>query len=52
MDKKKILNILEWVGTILIILLACSWFLGIKVKTNSEGETVCYNLWNHEVKCR
>jgi len=51
-EKKNIKGIIEAVATILFILLGCSWAFGIKVTTNEDGETKCYNVWNHEVKCR
>ena len=50
--KKKILNVIEWVVTIIVILLAASWFIGFKVRVNDEGETKCYNFWDREVQCR
>lgn len=50
--KKKILNVIEWVVTIVLILLACSWFIGYKVKVDDEGNTTCYNFWDKEVSCR
>lgn len=50
--KKKILSIIEWVVVIAVILLATSWFYGIKVHVDDEGETTCYNIWNHEVNCK
>lgn len=50
--KKKILNIIEGVITIILILLACSWLIGYKVKVDDEGNTTCYNFWDKEVDCR
>ena len=50
--KKKILNILEWIITIAVLFFIVSWSYGIKVKVNDEGETVCYNIYNHIVNCR
>lgn len=52
MEKKKVLNIIEWVVVIALILLAISWFYGIKVRVDDEGNTTCYNIWDKEVSCR
>lgn len=52
MEKKKIINIIEWVVVIVLILAATSWFYGIKVHTNDDGSLTCYNIYNKEVKCR
>jgi hypothetical protein len=53
MEKKdsKLKTILGVIVTILLLLLYFSWTYGIKITTDENGDTVCYNIYDKRVSC-